>query len=431
MATRLFLRDLASPNAPSNGEKSAALPVGTFKGNSGAGYEDRSLNTTAGASGVTKTITTLAQTAHQDLYIARFTSSPLAAQTIQAQTWTLRLSVAESNAAANAYLILSLYAYRPSTGEVVGYIWDSDTTIGSEWPTTETAVSVTFNGAALNVSAQDVLVLEVWAHAVQGMAASYTLTVGLNGADGTLRGSYLECPQNLSFAGAVITGAAQMVGAASVSASGRLVAAGSAAMVGAAGMSAAGGLTIPGQASMLGQAQLSALGGLLIRGQASMVGAAEAVPAGRVVMGGRASWAGQASMSPAARVTAVGRASMVGAAGVSAAGRLTATGRAALAGAADMSALGGMLIKGQASMVGAAEAVPAGRVAFGAQSQMVGATTLSAGARLTIAGALAAVGGAQIVAHGTVTGPGGGATNGSRRRQSMPVLMRRLRRGRR
>lgn len=199
MATRLFLRDLASSNAPTDGEKSAALPVGSFKGNSGPGYEDRSLETTPGAAGVTKRIVTLAQTAHQDLYIARFTSQPLSAQTIAANTWTLRLSVAESNGAANAFLVLSLYAWRPSTNSVVGYIYDSDTTIGAEWPTTETATTFTFSGSSLNVQGGDVLVVEVWAHAVQGMANPYTLTIGLNDADGTLRGSYLETPQNLSF----------------------------------------------------------------------------------------------------------------------------------------------------------------------------------------------------------------------------------------
>jgi len=204
--TRLYLRNVTAANTPTAGEKSAALPAGTFKGNSGAGFEDLSLLTTKGTAQVSKAITSLAQTAHQDLYIARFTSGPLAAQTIPAQTWTLAVATSESNTNANTFTIVSLYVWRPGTSSVVGYIYDSDTALGVEWATTEDGQVLTFSGSSIAVQAGDVLVLEFWAHAVQGMAASYTNTLFFNGTtdvtDTTTAdaASYLESPAILTFA---------------------------------------------------------------------------------------------------------------------------------------------------------------------------------------------------------------------------------------
>jgi hypothetical protein len=203
VATRLYLRDLTSSNAPTAGEKSAALPVGTFKGNSGT-VESLSLSTTKGNSDVSTSITSLAQTAHQDGYIARFTSDPLTAQTIPAQSWTCAIKCQESNASANAFFVLSLYIWRPSTSSVVGYIYDSDTALSTEWPTTAAGRVFTISGAAITTQNNDVLVLEVWYHATQGQSQSYTNRIYYNGATdvtsgGTGGGSYIESPATLSF----------------------------------------------------------------------------------------------------------------------------------------------------------------------------------------------------------------------------------------
>lgn len=206
-ATRLFLRLLTAADPASAGEKSTALPVGTFKGNSGAGFEDLALRTAKGAAQTSKALDALAQTAHQDNYLARFTSAPLAAQTIAAQTWTLALAVSEANTNANSFIIASIYVWRPSTQAVVGFIYDSDTALGAEWSTTEAGRVVTVSGSAVTTVADDVLVFECWRHAAQGMAVAYTQTVYFDGTTDVVEGtsadaaSYIQDTNGLTFGG--------------------------------------------------------------------------------------------------------------------------------------------------------------------------------------------------------------------------------------
>ena len=220
MATRLFLRDLTAANPPTAGEKSTALPVGTFQGNAGAGFEDLALKTTKGVAQVSKALTSLAQLAHQDSYIARFTSDALAAQTIAANTWTLAVATLETNANANSFTIGSIYVWRPSGAAVVGFVYDSDTALGVEWLTTEDGQVLSPAGAAVVVVDNDVLVLEFWRHAVQGAAMAYSQQLFLEGATDVTgatvadAASYLETPQDLVFAAAAaVPNALMMVGA--------------------------------------------------------------------------------------------------------------------------------------------------------------------------------------------------------------------------
>jgi hypothetical protein len=162
--TRLFLRDVTSALAPSNGTKSAVLPVVAATSNSGAGYEDLSLLGTKGALQVTRSITADVNTNHQDQYIARFTSPPLADGVIPAQTWRLGIAMSEGDAAADSYLVISLYVWRPGTSSVVGYIRDSDSPLGVEWSATEDGQVVQFSGLAVTGQEDDVVVLEAWRH---------------------------------------------------------------------------------------------------------------------------------------------------------------------------------------------------------------------------------------------------------------------------
>lgn len=205
MPTTLYLRDLTATDPPTAGEKSTALPVGTFKGNSGAGFEDLALRTAKGAAQTSKALSSLSQTAHQDNYIARFTSPALEAQTIAANTWTLAVATAEGNANANSFTIASIYVWRPSTSAVVGFIYDSDTALGSEWGGTEDGQVLSPVGVAVVAVANDVLVLCFWRHASQAMAAVYTQTLYFEGATDvtdtttTDAASYLQTPQVLSF----------------------------------------------------------------------------------------------------------------------------------------------------------------------------------------------------------------------------------------
>ena len=204
---KLYLHAATSPDAPTDGEHSTALPVGTFKGNSGTGFEDLSMSSLIGTSQATKSLTSLAQTAAQDNYIARFTSPPLAAQTIAAGTWTFAVQTLETNAGANSMLQGSLYVWRPSTSSVVGYVYDSTTALGTEWGTTTKGVLVTVSGSSVTVKDGDVLVFEVWRHAASQTAATAWAqellfdgtTDVTNGGTGSSAASYIEAPTNLVF----------------------------------------------------------------------------------------------------------------------------------------------------------------------------------------------------------------------------------------
>ena len=204
MASKFYLRNLTAANPPTAGEKSSVLPVDTLGANNATGtQETRSLDPVIGTSETSIAHDSDATTAARDNYLSRFTSKALGAQTIPAQTWTLAVALAETNNAANSFLILSVYVWRPSTSSVVGYIYDSHTSLGSEWSTGKAGRVVTFSGAELEIQEGDVLVLEVWRHAVQAMAAVYTQTVYFDGTVDVTEGgtgsaaSYLESPADI------------------------------------------------------------------------------------------------------------------------------------------------------------------------------------------------------------------------------------------
>jgi len=191
MATRLYFRDVTSSNAPTSGSKSTALPNGTD--NSLTANDSQSLLLTQGGSDVTVDITSLAQTARQSGRFARFTSEPLAAQTVSSNTWTYQLRNRESNASASSYKAGSIYIWRPSTNTVVGYIYDSSAEIGSEWTTNFTNDSSNITGSSVVCQGGDVLVIEVWYTAAQAKGASYTNSIQYN------VNSFIETPQDLVY----------------------------------------------------------------------------------------------------------------------------------------------------------------------------------------------------------------------------------------
>lgn len=203
MATKFYLVGENSPFAPSLGEKSTALPVGTFKDLSIGDGQRRSLLFDKGHFNDSASGNSIAQTAHQDNYMARFTSKPLYAS-ITAQTWTLAVVTHQTNAAANSFTILSLYVWRPSDSSVVGFVYDSDTPLGVEWGNDADGQVLTFAGGAVTIAQGDVLVLEFWRHAAQGMANAYTQAVYWGGqtdvtdatADALNPASYLSTPQD-------------------------------------------------------------------------------------------------------------------------------------------------------------------------------------------------------------------------------------------
>ena len=204
MATKFYLRNITAAAPPTAGEKSSVLPADTLGANNATGtQETRLLDSIIGTSETSIAHNSDATTAARDNYLARFTSKPLGAQTIPAQTWTLAIALAQANGAANSFLILSLYIWRPGTQSVVGYIYDSHTSLGNEWGTTKDGRAVTFSGSELAIQEGDVLVLEVWRHAVQSMSAVYTQTVYFDGTvdvtegSSTSAASYLSSPASI------------------------------------------------------------------------------------------------------------------------------------------------------------------------------------------------------------------------------------------
>jgi len=192
MATRLFFATNTSAYTPTAGSKSVALPNGT--NNSLTANDDRSMLITANNSTTTVTINSIAQTARQSGRFARFTSERLLAQTVSANTWTIAIDTRESNGAANTFLALSIYVWRPSTNTRVGFIYDSNAQIDVEWPTALTPNTYTVSGAAVTAQEGDVVVIEVWYTSAQGMATTYQNQIAYNTDQ-----EYLETPQNLSF----------------------------------------------------------------------------------------------------------------------------------------------------------------------------------------------------------------------------------------
>lgn len=205
MATRLFARNVTAASAvsPTAGTKSVALPTGTANTLT---FANNTLSTVKGTAQTASAITSLAQTAAQSgNWVPRFVSLPLDAQTISANTWTIFWGDQESNAAANAFLALSIYVWRPSTNTRVGFVYDSAANIGAEFSTTAEAQSATISGSAVTADRGDVLIVEFWYTATQSMGTAYTITFSYDGTNETTTGTgnasvatYIETPQNLS-----------------------------------------------------------------------------------------------------------------------------------------------------------------------------------------------------------------------------------------
>lgn len=208
--TKFYLRvTTANTTAYGNSEWSTALPVGTVQTpSSGGGLHD--LSTTAGTSQTSTVFTTLAQTAHQDgKYVGKFISDPLTVSSVSANTWTLAFACSTSNANANPFFVGSIYVLK-ADDTVRGFVYDSDTALGSVWSTAEQGRVFTVSGSSVaGVISTDRLAIEVWYHAVQIMATAYTNTVFYDGTtdptDTTATSnaaSYISTPEDLFAAGA-------------------------------------------------------------------------------------------------------------------------------------------------------------------------------------------------------------------------------------
>lgn len=209
MATRLYIRALVAGSRPTAGEKSTVQPANTLGALNASGFGEEGLSLRLEKQGFTERSISKnsdATTAARSNYLLRATSEPLAAGTFGSGTWNVALALLETNAAANSFLNLSVYVWRPGTSAVVGFIYDSSTNIGAEWGATEDGVVTTFAGSNVTAQAGDVLVCEVWRKATQSMGTAYAQAIFFDGgtdvvdATTTDAASYIEAPGTIAFA---------------------------------------------------------------------------------------------------------------------------------------------------------------------------------------------------------------------------------------
>lgn len=205
MTQKFYLRNVLADNAPTAGETSTALPVDTLGANNASGTDEtRSLLSAIGSAQTSLSKNSDNTTSARDNYLARFTSVGLSAGTYGSGTWTVALALNEENVQANSFLNCSIYFWRPSNNSVVGYVYDSHTNIGSEWANAETGEVNNITGSNVTIQDNDVLVIEIWRHATQGMTTAYTQTVYFDGTtdptDGTATSdaaSYINAPADI------------------------------------------------------------------------------------------------------------------------------------------------------------------------------------------------------------------------------------------
>lgn len=188
--TKLYLHDavasLGTGTLPGSATVSASTPTVTGLG----ATTNRSMDLVIGGGQASLEVSTSATKATQTDWIAKFVSRPLASQTIAAQVIRVSYAGSESNTNSNYNGGACLAVWRPSTGALVGRIFDVTTAHSSQDPsqpgnTSENSSFMTFAASqtsAVTAAAGDVLVLEVWNNQAQSMATSYTNTFFYDGS---------------------------------------------------------------------------------------------------------------------------------------------------------------------------------------------------------------------------------------------------------
>lgn len=201
--SKLYLRDAAPEFSPGETELSTALPVGLP---ADLGGSVKSLSPYKGAAVASVAGLSLASTSHQDNFFTSFSSPPLAAGEYGGGTWNYQISCSEASAVANSFFAFSIYVFRPSTASIVGFIYDSDTALGTEWALTQEWRTGSFTGAGVTAQNGDILVVEVWRHATQDKGSAVTQTIYYDGTiDSTATisepdaASWVQAPQEIGF----------------------------------------------------------------------------------------------------------------------------------------------------------------------------------------------------------------------------------------
>jgi hypothetical protein len=216
MTTVLYFHALSSTvsgTLPST-EQSTNTPGASFD----LGTVNRSMDTTKGttATSLTKAI---AATAGEKIYVTKFVSQPLdsSSTSITANTWTYSASYFANSGSPTwpttttggsvGKIPSTLYVWRPSTGALVGKIFDGDSTTTTSYigSVQSTGIVVQFTGSSVTATTGDVLIFEAWGTGDAATSAAYSYRYDGNSAtisDNTTvasPSSNISTPQTLTF----------------------------------------------------------------------------------------------------------------------------------------------------------------------------------------------------------------------------------------
>ena len=160
----IFVADTANI-APTAGDNASSLPLGVHTDASGIGTEGVLSAFWGGASQQASRVANAKNNLvdAQSYYFGRFSTRPLAAQTIPAQNWNYQGRVGETSVNANTFYWPVMYVWRPSNNTVVKHIFDAAADTGIEWPISISVVAQSFAGAQATTQEGDILVVECWA----------------------------------------------------------------------------------------------------------------------------------------------------------------------------------------------------------------------------------------------------------------------------
>jgi hypothetical protein len=200
--TSLYFTDAAPGQSPTAGDKATNLPLFYNSVTPGANNEG-TWDTVApnNSNIVNRTIYLITEVAgSQSYYFGRFSSLPLAAQTIPAQNWNYAATVGSQTTQVFTYFWPVMYVWRPSNNSIVGYIFDASAQVGVKWPAALTQQNQNFAGASVTTQAGDILVVEAWgAGGTGGLNPDYQ-SWNINSST-----SKIVSPYPIQFSGAPIT----------------------------------------------------------------------------------------------------------------------------------------------------------------------------------------------------------------------------------
>ena len=209
MSTTFYLHNATNTQAGTfpSGTQSGVTPTATAAGAATV----RLMNPSLGALQSSLTVTSLANITQQKFWMGIFTSNAFAVnQTVGGGAMVFNIASSMSNANANFWVNgMYVYVWRPSTGQKIGVIHDSTSSILGTIPG-QTSERVTYvTGISTNAVAGlvgDVIICEFWATVTQSNATARTdvmyfdgnTITNTNGGTTTSAASYIRFNESLS-----------------------------------------------------------------------------------------------------------------------------------------------------------------------------------------------------------------------------------------